>query len=314
MNLNMNLRLKKTVFWSLFSLLLVGLLVFNLNRFLKPPNGMTNFLIMGVAGENHSGSDLTDTLIFVSVNNQTGETLMLSLPRDIWVEPLRTKLNSVYHYQGIEGSKKAVAEILDQEINHTVLLDFNVFTQAVDYLGGVEVEVERTFDDYQYPIAGKENDLCDGDQEYKCRYQDLHFEAGKQWMDGDTALKYVRSRYAEGEEGTDFARSQRQQRLLLAIKQKVLTPKFLFQPKKTIGLIRLVTDNIQTDIRPDLYLDLLKTALRVRGSKIESLVLNDGYLINPANNKQKYDNQWVLVPASGDWAEIHQYISSLIKN
>ncbi len=314
MNLNMNLRLKKTVFWSLFSLLLVGLLVFNLNRFLKPPTGMTNFLIMGVAGENHSGSDLTDTLIFVSVNNQTGETLMLSLPRDIWVEPLRTKLNSVYHYQGMEGSKKAVAEILGQEINHTVLLDFNVFTQAVDYLGGVEVEVERAFNDYQYPIAGKENDLCDGDKEYRCRYQDLHFEAGKQWMDGDTALKYVRSRYAEGEEGTDFARSQRQQRLLLAIKQKVLTPKFLLQPKKTIGLIRLVTDNIQTDIRPDLYLDLFKTALRVRGSRIESLVLNDGYLTNPANNKQKYDNQWVLVPVGGDWAEIHQYISSLIKN
>ncbi len=310
----MNLRLKKTIFWSLFGLLLVGLLVFNLNRFLKPPVGMTNFLIMGVAGENHSGSDLTDTLIFVSVNNQTGETLMLSLPRDIWVESLRTKLNSVYHYQGMEGSKKAVAEILGQEINHMVLLDFNVFTQAVDYLGGVEVEVERTFDDYQYPITGKENDLCDGDQEYKCRYQDLHFEAGKQWMDGDTALKYVRSRYAEGEEGTDFARSQRQQRLLLVIKQKVLTPKFLIQPKKTIGLIRLVTNNIQTDIRPDLYLDLFKTTLRVRGSRIESLVLNNGYLINPTNNKQKYDNQWVLVPASGDWAEIHQYISSLIKN
>jgi len=310
----MNPRLKKTIFWSFFSLLLAGLLFFNLYRFLKPPAGFTNFLILGVAGENHSGSDLTDSLIFVSVENQTGETLMLSLPRDIWIEPLRTKLNSVYHYQGMEGTKKAVSEILGQEIDHTVLLDFNVFTQVVDYLDGVEVEVERTFDDNNYPIAGKEDDLCDGDKEYRCRYEHIHFEVGKTWMDGATALKYVRSRNAEGEEGTDFARSQRQQRLLLGIKQKILTPKFLLQPKKTIGLVKLVTNNIQTDIRPDLYLNLFKIALKVKGSKIESLVLNDGHLINPTNNKQKYDNQWVLVPATGDWSEIQQYVSSLIKN
>jgi len=98
----------------------------------------------------------------------------------------------------------------------------------VDLLDGVEVDVENTFDDYRYPINGKENDLCDGDPEYDCRYEDIHFDQGLQLMSGETSLKYVRSRNAEGDEGTDFARSQRQQRLLLSFKEKNIYSKIYF--------------------------------------------------------------------------------------
>jgi LCP family protein required for cell wall assembly len=294
------------------SLLILGSLITAFYYSLQPQAGRTNILVLGVAGEDYKGSDLTDSIIFFSVENETGESLLLSLPRDIWIASLRTKLNSVYHYQGIEETKKALSDILGQEIDYSVIIDFDVFVQVVDLLGGVEVEVERAFDDYRYPIAGKENDLCDGDPEFNCRYEHLHFDQGEQLMDGQTALKYVRSRNAEGEEGTDFARSQRQQKVLLAIKKKMLTPQFILNFPKMAKLVALLNENIKTDVSRDDYGELFKIALKIRKNKMETAVLNDGYLINPPTSEEKYDNQWVLVPQSGSWEEVHTYVEGLL--
>lgn len=317
----MNSHLRKSIFWVGFSLLFSGLIILGLNFWLQPQPGRTNLLVLGVAGANHSGSDLTDSIIFVSLENQTGKTLVLSLPRDIWIAPLRAKLNSVYHYEGMEEMKKAVGEILGQKIDYSFVVDFNLFTKIVDDLGGVKVNVERTFDDFKYPLAGRKNDLCDGDKEYKCRYEHVHFEAGEQTMNGDQALKYVRSRNAEGEEGTDFARSQRQQRLVAAIKEKIFTPQIILNPKKMIGLWRLVMANIKTDISSpretnsfisqNKYVDLLKIALRMKRSNLKTASLNGNFLVNPPTNKQKYDNQWVLIPKAGNWSEVQKYLQSL---
>ncbi|MCJ7804691.1 LCP family protein [Patescibacteria group bacterium] len=303
---------KKSIFVFGLVLLILGLLIFALTFLLQPKSGRTSFLILGIAGENYSGDDLTDSMIFLSTENQTGKTLVLSLPRDIWVAPLRAKLNTVYHYQGLAETEKIVEEILGQKVDYGILIDFKLFTQLVDFLGGVEVEVERTFDDFKYPIAGKENDLCEGDPEYQCRYEHLHFEAGRQNMDGATALKYVRSRNAEGEEGTDFARSQRQQRLLLAIQKKIFTPKVMLNPWQTWPLIKITLANIKTDIPSSDYWNLIKTALKWRKANFRMLVLNDGYLINPPTSQQRYDNQWVLIPKSGNWQEIHEYLKKLL--
>ncbi len=310
----MKLAWKKILLSLGLILLILGSLITILYYFFQPQAGRTNILVLGVAGENYKGSDLTDSIIFFSVENKTGESLLLSLPRDIWIAPLRTKLNSIYHYQGIEETKKAVSDILGQKIDYSLIIDFDVFVQMVDLLGSVEVDVERAFDDYRYPITGKENDLCDGDPEFNCRYEDLHFDQGQQLMDGQTALKYVRSRNAEGEEGTDFARSQRQQRLFLALKRKMLTPKFIFNFSRINKLVTLVNENIKTDISPDDYGQLFRIGLRIRKNKMETAVLNDGYLINPSTSEERYDNQWVLVPQSGSWEEIHTYVKGLLSD
>lgn len=304
--------LKKTIFLFGVGLIAFSLIVFGVYHFLKSPGGRTNILILGIAGKDHVGGDLTDTIIFLSINNQTGRVSILSLPRDIWISPLRTKLNSVYHYSGIEKTKEVVGEIVGQPIDYGILVDFDVFTKIVGALGGVEVNVEHSFDDYKYPIAGKENDECGGDPEYKCRYEHIHFEAGKQYMNGEVALKYVRSRYAEGEEGTDFARSQRQQRLLLAIKNKILSPQFFLNPKQLLYLFKVVSLNIQTDIPKEKYSDFLKIALRFRPKNLKTEILNENYLIKPSPSKEKYDNQWVLIPKAGGWEEIQRYVATLI--
>lgn len=310
----MKLRLKKTLFFIGLGLLILGALVIGLYYLFQPKAGRTNILVLGVSGENYTGSDLTDSIIFFSVENKTGESLLLSLPRDIWVAPLRTKLNSIYHYKGIEETREVVGDILGQDIDYNLIIDFDIFVEMVDLLDGIEVDVENTFDDYRYPIDGKENDLCDGDPEYDCRYEHIHFDQGLQLMDGQTSLRYVRSRNAEGDEGTDFARSQRQQRLLLSLKKKILTPKFIFNFQRIEQLVTLLNENIKTDITQKDYGDLIKIGLKIKKSKMRTEVLNDGYLINPPPSKEKYDNQWVLVPKAETWDKIHQYVESLLQN
>lgn len=296
----------------LATIVILIFILFGVGRWLVPSVGRTDILFLGVAGQNQAGSDLTDTIIFTSLENQTGKTLLLSLPRDIWVPSLRAKLNSVYHYRGAGETKKVVGEILGQPVNYEVMIDFTVFKKVVDSLGGVTVGVERSFDDFKYPLAGKENDLCGGDKTFACRYEHLHFDAGSQTMDGETALKYVRSRNAEGDEGTDFARSQRQQRLILAIKNKVLSPRFILNPFRVKDLLTIVSQNVQMDIPREKYFDLLKIGLRIRSKNIQTAVLNGNYLINPPLSA-KYDQQWVLVPATGDWEAIQAYVRGLLE-
>lgn len=272
---------------------------------------------MGESGPGHQGATLTDTIIFSSLSKKGA--VFLSIPRDIWYLPWQTKINSLYFYgeekgNGLEETKRILGEILGQEIDYAILIDFNSFIKAVDLIGGIEVEAERAFDDFFYPIPGKENDLCGGDPEYRCRYEYLHFDAGWQHMDGQTALKFVRSRNAEGEEGTDFARARRQQKVISAFKNKTLSFRILFSPEKIRGFWRIFTQGIKTDIGKEDLISFLKIFLMPRSRKIESFVLNswetgEGLLYHP---KFHPSGQWVLLPAGNSWDKIHQFVECLV--
>lgn len=298
-------------------IILTSILLFLIGGFLfyyklpTPSFERINFLILGIGGKGHTGEDLTDSIIFVSINSLKGNVLILSVPRDIWIPQWQTKLNSIYHYKGPQETKHVLEEILGKKIDYTLIIDFEAFKKIIDFLEGVEVEVIRSFDDYKYPIAGKENDLCNGDPQFKCRYEHIHFEAGKQLMNGETALKYIRSRNAVGEEGTDFARASRQQQLLLGIKKKVFSPEFLLKPGNLLQFFKLLKSDVKFYIPQEKIWELIRVFLRVRKGKIKTAVLNSNYLINPSQ-KEKYNNQWVLIPKKGNWEEIHEYVNSLL--
>src|SRR4030042_739908 len=222
---------------------LVSNFIFTPRGVVEEIDGRTNILILGKGGEGHEAPDLTDTMLFLSLNYKDKKTTIISLPRDIWLPELRTKLNSVYYWGnkkedrgGIILAKASVEEILGQPVHYAVVLDFSGFKEIIDILGGVEVDVETSFTDAKYPISGRENDLCNNDPEYKCRYETLRFTLGRQLMDGETALKFARSRNAEGDEGTDFARQKRQQKIIKAIEEKILDNGTLFSPGKLLRL------------------------------------------------------------------------------
>lgn len=314
---------KKKIFVLTFLILLfLGLLLGGIFGFrylkgnyfnsLKTDNGRINFLLLGMNGSGGVDKDLTDTIIFASLNINQGKAILLSIPRDIWIEEIKAKINASYHYGGIDLAKKTLSEVLGQPIHYYAVLNFDSFEKIIDFLGGIEIDVERTFDDLKYPVAGMEKDLCNGDKFLKCRYEALHFEAGIQTMDGKTALKFVRSRNASGVEGNDFARSARQQKVLLAIKNKLTNPDFFKDSENVLEFGKLLQKEILTDVKPDIYgsLGLVGYDLEKKGVSVEMTSLNGNLLINP---KYHYSRQWVLVPKNGEWKEIWEYVQKLLE-
>ena len=276
-------------------------------------SGRTNFLILGIGGGTHESPDLTDTIIFVSISPSSSPVL-LTIPRDLWVPSLQAKINTAYHYGvekagtsgGLTLAKSAVSEIIDQPVDFAVVFDFATFSRVIDEIGGVDVQVERSFTDTQYPISGKENDPCD-----ECRYETISFSQGLQHMDGATALKFVRSCHSENlDEGTDFARSRRQTLVVEAIKTKLLSRLDL---KLYRRLIALISQNTQTDITPDHYFSLVKLALSARKYPLKTAALTEpDHLYNPPL-LPKYGRQWILLPKSDNPQIIYSFVSNLLK-
>lgn len=276
---------------------------------LKAWQERTNILVLGIPGGNHTGSDLTDTVLFLSFDQEKKKTFTISLPRDVWSDSLRDKINSAYHYGeekrkggGLILAKATVGEILNQPVHYAFVLDFSLFKEIINLLGGIDIYVERGFEDNRFPLPGREDDLCDGDPEYKCRYEHINFDAGWQKMDGLTALKFIRSRNAEGEEGTDFARIRRQQKVLEAIKNKILSLKTLSSPQVLIDLLNTIKEKSQSDANLGETLYLSKLFFN-KGE--ENTISLEEQFINPP--VWQYNGHWVLVPKE-DWNSFHQFI------
>jgi LCP family protein required for cell wall assembly len=283
---------------------------------LKKTANLTNVLLLGVSGGDHDGADLTDTMILLSFNHQTSQISLTTIPRDIWMPSLVAKINTAYHYGeekkpggGFILAKAAVEEVTGLAVHYTAKIDFTGFKEFIDLLGGVEVKVERSFDDYKYPIEGRENDPCDGDPQYLCRYQHIHFDAGLQLLNGERALQYVRSRNAEGDEGTDFARSRRQEKLILAIKNKIFSKEFFLRPKESWQTLKSLEKVFQTDISQDEFIYFGKMLAKFDLKNIKTLSLEE-FLINPPVGEYE---QWVLTPKDGDFTSIYRYLKEQTK-
>ncbi len=208
-----------------------------------------NVLLLGYGGDGHSGAYLTDSMVVVHLDFQTGKATLISIPRDLWVEVPTGgtsgsdwKINAAYElgldqsdypnklpqFTGADGggnmAKYVVSQVTGLPIDYFVAVDFTGFEDVINTLGGIDVDVANTFTDYDYPTSDATADgtACTGDdQATDCRYMVVHFDAGEQHMDGATALEYARSRHSlDNGEGSDFARSARQQKVLVAVEQK----------------------------------------------------------------------------------------------
>lgn len=318
-------------------------LIFNKNIDLKKTDERINILLLGIGGGEHEGPNLTDTILFASIDPVSNKVTLVSIPRDLWVPDLSAKLNTAYAFGeekqkggGITLTRAVVAKILNQPVNYVVRVDFDGFIKAIDLMGGIDVDVEQSFDDYEYPIAGKEADTCGHTEEevsvlatsssilsaFPCRYMHLHFDKGLTHMDGKTALMFVRSRHALGSEGTDFARSKRQEKVINAVKAKVFTLGVLFNPVKVLNLYSTVAANVDTNIKQDEFDDFIRLAQKMKNGTTQSVVLDfgdesvnrEGLLVNPPVTSE-YQNQWVLIPriGNGSFSEIQKYVDCVIK-
>ncbi len=285
----------------------------------KSFEGRTNILVLGKGGTGHEAPDLTDTIMFVSVPDDGGDIVIISLPRDIWISELRAKLNSIYYWGnqkqengGLLLAKATVEEIVGLPVHYGVVVDFEAFKGAIDVVGGIDVVIDNGFTDHMYPIPGRENDNCEGDIQLRCRYETITFEPGLTHMDGETSLKFVRSRHAEGEEGTDTARSRRQQKVIMALRDKLISAEVVASPVKIKELIGIAENNVETDFSQEEAAAVARFAY-VAKENIHSEVIDETLLENPEPSED-YDNLYVFVPRSGDWSEIHDWVSNLLNN
>jgi len=283
---------------------------------LKQSAGRVYLTLLGKGGAGHTAPDLTDTIILAVLNTTNGQIKLISLPRDLWDDQLQIKINSAYYYskqaggQGLTGALDEVSKMTNQPADYGVVVDFNLFKQVIDDLGGVWVNVERGFDDYRYPIPGRENAYP-----IESRYQHISFQAGGQWMSGERALMFVRSRHAQGEEGTDFARSRRQQLVIRAIISRLANQSgyLLIHPTKTYHMIQNWLGLIETNLTPAqmVKLGLLMSRHYLTGRlSLQSLSFDkDSPEIKPARVQLGGDNIWVLKP---DLELLHQTIQRFI--
>lgn len=301
---------KFVLLFFFFTLILVGGFVFYEYKNIPNINNQT-ILILGKGGEGHTGSDLTDTIMVGYLNSSLNKINILSLPRDIWIPEIRAKLNAAYYYGGFKMAGDSVTSITGLPINYTIVVDFSLFKDLIDGIGGIDVDVSNSFVDEKYPIEGKENDLCDGDKTFKCRYETIEFIQGKQKMNGELALKFVRSRNAIGEEGTDLAREKRQQKIISAIKTKILSRDVILNPSVLKKLYQITMSHLETDVDKEMLYSLAKFTLESKNN-ITFLSIPEDMLTISQNNK-RYDKQYVFIPQNGSWKEFQQWITNQVQ-
>ncbi|MFA6080892.1 MAG: LCP family protein [Patescibacteria group bacterium] len=282
---------------------------------LKSYNNRVNVLFLGIAGADREGPNLSDSIVVLSYDLKTNHLVTISIPRDIWSDALQDKINSAYAYgeakkkgAGFILAKAEIQAIIGQPIHYGAAINFDQFEELIDFLGGVEVNVENSFTDIKFPIAGKENDLCNDDPEYKCRYKTVSFTKGVTLMDGQTALNFVRSRNAIGSEGNDFAREKRQQKIIEAIKNKLIA----FVKKNNITqykkLYDLADKLVKRDINNQQLAIIFKNIVFKRNFKQEKIILSEDFFVNPETDLNRYDYRWVLIPVNDDIGIVRKYI------
>lgn len=276
------------------------------SKSLNSDAGRINVLVLGIrGGDPLYGPDLTDSMMIVSFPDVTsGPVYFISVPRDIYLDYLGDKINSAYMTGRLLLAKAAVTHVTGLPLHYAVRIDFSAFAQVVDLLGGVDIEVENAFTDEKYPVAGRETDPCE-----ECRFEVLKFEKGLTHMNGSLALKYVRSRYStDPVEGTDFARSKRQQKLITAVKQKVLFLPNMLNFNKGLEIYNTLRSHIDTDIPDNELNSFFKLALKLKDATLKNINLDESLLINPPVDYRG----WILLPKDGSFEEIHRFLKEAI--
>lgn len=294
------------------------------------------------------GGLLADSIQVVSIKPSEKKIAMISIPRDLYVTVPGTqdkqKINAVHALgeeksegQGLEDMKTVVSEVTGLPIHYAVSINFAGFKQLVDAIGGVEVTLDKPFSE---PLQFNEAHVCDsevftvptGEYEIKkktdkktgiekitakyplCTNPDtecggnFQLPAGKQTLNGEQALCFVRSRKTS----SDFERAKRQQLVMQLVKDKMLSLGTLTDFSKVNGMLDSLGDNVRSDMQLwemqafyDLYRDM--------GGDIQyyQRVLEDsdeGLLYHPDDETTA---GYILLPRGDSYDRIHDMATNV---
>lgn len=259
-----------------------------------------NVALFGVGGDGHEGGQLTDTIVIASIKPSTKQIALISIPRDTMVEipgfgfrkvnEANAQAEMIAPGTGGEKATQVIDNFLGIEIPYYIRIDFGGFQELIDDIGGIDVYVDKPFTDYQFPTL-----------DYK--YRTISFSKGWHHMDGATALDYSRSRHGNNFEGSDFARARRQQKVLLAARDKILSGDTLLHPTRITDILQTLDTHIQMNIRFNDIIAFMQLAKELNTDELINVVFSD----DPASVLYS-DNStggFYLKPRDPSLAQIH---------
>jgi LCP family protein required for cell wall assembly len=263
--------------------------------------GQINILLIGIGGAGHDGGYLADTIMVAQIRPDVNKLVLSSIPRDYFVNLKQygyRKINASFaegynknksYSEGGELARKTVGEVTGLDIPYFAVVDFKGFEQAIDLLGGVSVTIPNTFTDYTFP------------NENNGYLPPVTFKEGVEQMTGKRALIYARSRHAAGGEGSDFARSQRQQLIMQSVKQKVVELNLVSDAGKINQLVTVLGDHFHTNIQLS---ELFRLYSLTKNLPREHIIANN---LDPSTKLicpkiQEESGAYTLVPCAGKTA------------
>jgi LCP family protein required for cell wall assembly len=236
-------------------------------------SGRFTILIMGL--DRRSGETIisrTDTMMVMSFDQERKNAFILSIPRDLYVDIpgyRRERINTAFVFGALNGGELGGAQLamdtvrrnLGIQVDHYLLVDFDAVMRIVDDVGGVMVDVPFVINDPTYP-----------DMNYG--YDPLYINQGLQRMDGELALKYMRTRHGDN----DFARARRQQQLLFAFRDQVLANGLSGMLQRGPSLYNNVRGGLFTDLSVNDLLAVAETVAGIGRNDIATAVLDYTYV------------------------------------
>lgn len=274
----------------------------------------TNFLILGTDSlENRdTESKLTDTIMIISVEPNTGKLTTFSLPRDLWVASQSAKINSLYAKQ--ETSKQSlvtpiVGDMTGLTIDRVVVMDIITVGKLIDAFGGLEVEVERSFVDHKFPRSDVDVKVV---RDPALLYETIAFSKGMEHMSGDRALRYIRSRHSlDPIEGSDDARVKRQQRVITALLAKMKDPMIVRNPEQIGRILQIYRSDIESSLP-------LREAVTLGWQFVENRqfpVLESRQFAGAFQHPARFPGgAWVYLPVDPTYTQIREQVSQWMQN
>jgi LCP family protein required for cell wall assembly len=250
------------------------------------------FVALGVDQRDDREIPRTDTIMIGRVDLRAPRVTLVSIPRDLLVDIPgygKDRINTAYVYGeqfkepggGIGLLERTIEQSFGVRIDHFGLVDFQCFRTAVDAVGGVTINVPKAIVDPNYPT-----------EDYGTKL--IRFEPGVQRMDGERALEYARTRYAD----SDFHRIQRQQLIVAAMREQLLHLRTLPALPTVVGGCR----NMRSDLGWREYLSLAATLKSLDSTRVSFAAIDEGMTID-ANS---FGGAAVLLPR---WEPIRALIA-----
>jgi LCP family protein required for cell wall assembly len=288
---------------------------------LQETNSRVNILLAGysVDDPNHQGAALTDSIMVVSINPENKSAVLISIPRDMWVDIPGygyQKINAAYEDGQAEnfsrsgyptGGMGLLEEVINNDFgiqpNYYGLLDYAAFKDAVDAVNGVTVTMQ----------SSNPRGLYDPNT-------NLNLPNGTIDLNGQQALDLARARGdgigSYGFPQGDFNRTQHQQQLLVALKNKISSASIISNPLKIAELSSSIGNNLKTDMSLGVMATLYRDTKSIGNTNIQSVTLNN---ISGTDLLQSYyasDGEDALIPAAGyaNYSQIQSTIVSLLNS